>query len=152
MIILDYFSKIESVNKILNSNKIKVGESCDGFNLLLLAEEFYKSNKTIFVCLPTLYQAQKYYDSLASFINEDDVLFFPADELVSAEMIAATGDFLFERIQTIYTLLNSKKKIVVMNVHALIKYEMPVNVWSNAIIKLKKNDTYDINELIDKLI
>lgn len=152
MIILDYFSKIESVNKIINAKQIKVGESCDGFNLLLIAEEFYNSDKTIFVCLPTLYQAQKYYDSLASFINEDDVLFFPADELVSAEMIAATGDFLFERIQTIYTLLNNQKKIVIMNVHALIKYEMPISIWNNSILRLKKNDSYDINKLIDKLI
>ena len=59
--------------------------------------------------LPNLYEAQKYYDQLTVCFNEEDILFFPADELVSAEIIAATGDFLFERINTISTLLEGKK-------------------------------------------
>lgn len=152
MVILDYFYKLDSVKKILSSNQIKLGSACDGFNIMLIAEDFYKSNKTIFVCLPTLYQAQKYYDQLASFINEEDVLFFPADELVSAEMIAATGDFLFERIQTICTLLENSKKIVIMNMHAIIKYELPKEVWLDSIISLKKYDEYELSKLVDKLI
>lgn len=152
MVILDYFNKLDSVKRIIDANQIRLGNSCDGFNIMLIASDFYKSNKTIFVCLPTLYQAQKYYDQLASFINEEDVLFFPADELVSAEMIAATGDFLFERIQTICTLLTNSKKIVIMNMHAIIKYELPKEVWTNSLLRLKRYDEYDLSKLVDKLV
>ena len=85
-------------------------------------------------------------------INEDDILFFPSDELVSAEMVAATGDFLFERIQTIYTLLQGQKKIVILNMHAAIKYEMSPKVWKDNVFTLKVNDTINIDDLCHRLI
>lgn len=152
MDLFDYFYNIESVNTILNKNKYKISGTCDEYNVMLLATDFYKGNKSIFVVLPNLYNAQKYYDSLASYVNEDDVLFFPADELVSAEMVAATGDFLFERIQTLYTLLQGNKKIIVTNMHGAIKYEMHKEKWQNSIFNLKTNDSIDLNELVNKLI
>ena len=141
-----------SLNSIIKSDNIRVANTCDEFNEVMIAADFYNGNKSIFVILPNLYNAQKYYDSLISFCDEDDVLFFPADELISAQIISSTGDFLYERIQTIYTLLNDKKKIVVMNMHAAIKYELPKDIWVSSVFKLKKNDTIDINDLIDKLI
>lgn len=150
--ILDYLANMKSIKKIINSESIVIGKSCDGFNILLIAEEFYQSDKTIFVCLPTLYQAQMYYDSLSSFVNEEDVLFFPADELIQAEMISSSGDFLFERIQTIITLLNNTKKIVIMNMHAIIKPELPLDIWEHSNIYLKKNDDFEIDKLLKKLV
>lgn len=152
MNIFDYFSSIDSVREILLKDKYKISGSCDEYNLMLIATDFYKNDKTIFVILPNLYIAQKYYDALASFIPEEDVLFFPADELISAEMISASGDFLFERIQTIHTLLQEKKKIVVLNMHAAIKYEMSPEVWNKNTFKLQTNSTIEINDLCHKLV
>lgn len=152
MNIFDYFYNIESVGTILNKNKYKIANTCDDYNVMLIATDFYKGDKSIFVVLPNLYNAQKYYDSLANYVNEEDVLFFPADELVSAEMVAATGDFLFERIQTLYTLLQGKKKIIVTNMHGAIKYEMNKSIWESSIFSLKTNDSIDLTELCNKLI
>ncbi len=151
MNLFEYFYNIDSVSKVLSSKKLKIGQSCDEYNQMLVATDFYVNHKSIFVVLPNLHTAQKYYDSLSSFVNEEDVLFFPADELVSAEMIAATGDFLFERIQTLYTLLQGNPKIVIMNMHAAIKYEMHPSKWMNNIFNLKINDSIDINELCKRL-
>lgn len=119
---------------------------------MLLACDFFQGNSSIFVVLPSLYLAQKYYDKLLGFVEEENVLFFPADELISAEMVAATGDFLFERIQTIYTLLTEGKKIVIMNLHAAIKYELPKEVWMSSIFTLKKGMMIDINDLLIRLV
>lgn len=152
MNIFDYFYNIESVGTILNKNKYKIANTCDDYNVMLVATDFYKGDKSIFVVLPNLYNAQKYYDSLANYVNEEDVLFFPADELVSAEMVAATGDFLFERIQTLYTLLQGKKKIIVTNMHGAIKYEMNKSIWESSIFSLKTNDSIDLTKLCNKLI
>ncbi len=152
MNIYDYFYTMDSVKEILSKNKFKIAGSCDEYNLMLIATDFYKSDKSIFVVLPNLYSAQKYYDALANYILEEDVLFFPADELVSAEMVAATGDFLFERIQTLYTLLQKDKKIVVTNMHGAIKYELNPKKWKESIFTLKVTDFIDINELCNKLI
>ncbi|RIA78154.1 transcription-repair coupling factor (superfamily II helicase) [Anaeroplasma bactoclasticum] len=147
---LEYFYKLNE--RIFKTPKVKLGNTCDEYNIHLIASDFYMGNKTIFVVLPTLYLAQKYYDSLASILKEEDVLFFPADELVSAEMISATGDFLFERIQTLYTLMGSEKKLVIANMHGAIKYEMNKDKWQKSCFTIHLGDSFDIKELCKKLV
>ena len=140
------------IAEVISKNRVKIGTTCDDFNMMMVACDFFNGNSSIFVVLPNLYLAQKYYDGLLGFINEEHVLFFPADELVSAEMIAATGDFLFERIQTLYTLLQGEKKIVITNLHGAIKYELPRSVWESSIFTVKRNMTIEINDLLTRLI
>ena len=77
---------------------------------MFLALDFYANDKSLFVILPDLYEAQKYYDELINIVDENDVLFYPADELLTVEMISSTGDFKYERIHTIVELINSNKK------------------------------------------
>jgi transcription-repair coupling factor (superfamily II helicase) len=150
--IYDYLSYTNSINDVINSNSIRIGDVCDEFNMTLIISDFYRGNKSLFVVLPNLYQAQKYYDALSNYIDEKDVLFFPADELLSAEIIAATGDFLFERINTITTLLEGNKKIIITNMNGAIKYEMSPSKWKKNIFRLKQYNTLDIYELCHKLI
>ena len=152
MNLFEYFYQRKNVNKIVTSDKISVGNSTDNYNLMLLASDFYVGNKSIVVVLPSLFMAQKYYDSLTEYLNSDDVLFFPSDELMSIEMISAKGDFLFERIQTIYTLLNdNKKKIIITNLHGAIRYEMNKNIWCESILRLQDNNIYNIGDLCNTL-
>ena len=101
MNILPFLLNNTIIKDLIKEDNIKIGGTCDEFNMMMLACDFFQGNSSIFVVLPNLYTAQKYYDQLLGFIPDEYVLFFPADELVSAEMIAATGDFLFERIDSI---------------------------------------------------
>lgn len=140
------------INDLIKKDKVRIGGTCDEFNIMMLACDFYLGDSSIFVVLPNLYTAQKYYDQLLGFISDEYVLFFPADELVSAEMIAATGDFLFERIQTINSLLQGEKRIIVTNMHGLIKYEMPKKVWEYSTFSLRKGTCIEIKDLLDKLV
>ena len=152
MNILEFFSKNKKINKVINSDKLVLSESSDGFNIILIASDFMSGDSTLFVVLPTLFLAQSYYDELCQIIDYDDVLFFPADELISAEMISASGDFLYERIETLYSLIENKKKLVIMNMHAAIKYEMQKSIWLNSCFYLKINETIEISNLTNKLI
>nr|MDE6655774.1 transcription-repair coupling factor [Anaeroplasmataceae bacterium] len=144
--------KSPHIQEYFSKSKVRLGGTCDDFNMMMLACDFYRGISSIFVVLPSLYLAQKYYDSLLGFVKEEDVLFFPADELVSAAMVASTGDFLFERIQTIYTLLTEEKKIVVMNIHGAIQYEMPKETWIGNIFTVKKNMTIELHDLLTRFI
>lgn len=151
MNIFSYLSSFEYFNKIISASKIKIAQTNDEYNMMLLALDFYQSDRSIFVVLPNLYSAQKYYDGLMGLVDEEDVLFFPADELISAEMIAATGDFLFERIQTLYTLLQGQKKIVVMNMHGAIKFELPKDVWQASIFTIQTRQMIELDDLMARL-
>ena len=88
--IYNYLSYTNAINDVIKSDNIRIGEVCDEFNMTLMISDFYRGNKSLFVVLPNLYLAQKYYDALSNYMDEKDVLFFPADELLSAEIIAAT--------------------------------------------------------------
>ena len=147
---LDYIYK--RYKHIIEYPKALVKDVCDEFNMNIIASDFINNNKSIFVVTPNLYLAQKYYDTLASLVNEEDVLFFPQDELVSAEMISSSGDFLYERINTLYTLLLNEKKIIVLNVVGAIKYEMPHDLWLKSFLKLETNASYNIDSLQKHLI
>lgn len=144
--------KSPNIQNYFSKNKVRLGGTCDDFNMMMIACDFYRGISSIFVVLPSLYLAQKYYDGLIGFVKEEDVLFFPADELISAAMVASTGDFLFERIQTLYTLLTEEKKLIVMNIHGAIKYEMPKESWLANIFTVKKNMTIELHDLINRLV
>ena len=152
MNIVPFLLKNTIIKDLIKEDNIKIGGTCDEFNMMMLACDFFQGDSSIFVVLPNLYTAQKYYDQLLGFIEDEYVLFFPADELVSAEMIAATGDFLFERIQTIYSLLLNEKRIIVTNLHGLIKYEFPRSVWEYSIFSLRKGTCIEISDLLDRLV
>ena len=152
MNIVPFLSNQTIIDELIKKPKVRIGGTCDDFNIMMLACDFFLGDSSIFVVLPNLYTAQKYYDQLLGFINDEHVLFFPADELVSAEMIAATGDFLFERIQTIYSLLQNEKKIVVTNLHGLIKLEFPRQVWECSTFTLRKGTCIEIKDLLDRLV
>ena len=149
MDIFEYLAKLKEFRPIYE-NKLNISETPQSYNLLLIATDFYNNNDTIFVVTPTLYLAQKYYDELSSILHDaDDVLFFPNDELISAEIVSSSGDFLFERIETIYTLLcESKKRIVITNIHGAIKYEMSKEKWDSSIFNLEKGKSYNIKDIM----
>ena len=149
---IDFIYSLNKTKDIINNQKVFVSKTNTGYNLMLIAAEFLNGCSTVFVVLPTLYLAQKYYDELSNMVDEENVLFFPSDELLVAEMISASGDFLYERIQTIYSLLNNEKKIVIMNMHSAIRYLMNKETWINSIINIKKNNSYNIDELVNKLV
>lgn len=123
------------------------------FMINYAVSDFYINKKTLFMIMPTLYDAQKCYDTLTSMGIEDDVLFFPADELVAVELLDVAGDFKYERINTITSLIKDEKPyIVVTNVNGAIRLEMNKNRWSNYFINIKNGQTINEKELYSKLI
>ena len=140
------------LNEYFSKSKVRLGGTCDDFNMMMVACDFYRGISSIFVVLPNLYLAQRYYDGLLGFVKEEDVLFFPADELISATMVAATGDFLFERIQTICTLLKEEKKIIILNMHGAIQYELPKETWNANVFTVRKGMTIELHDLLERLI
>ena len=55
-------------------------------------------------------------------------------------------------IQTIYSLLQGEKKIVVTNLHGLIKLEFPKHIWECSTFTLRKGTCIEIKDLLDRLV
>ncbi len=153
MILTDYLLRETQLKNIINKDNITLSNSNDNYNIMMIASDFLQDKKSLFIVLPNLFLAQKYYDELINILPEDDILFYPADELITAEMLISSGDFKFERINTITALLKSnKKRIIITHLNGAIKFQFSKNKWQQSFLSLKINDTLDINDLVKKLI
>lgn len=152
MSLVNYFLGYDELNSVVNSDDIKIGKTNPELNELLIYLDYKKNNNSIFVVCPTLSIAQGYYDSLLEYLDESEVLFFPADELLTQDMLVASPDLMYERINTLLTLLEDKKKVIVTNVNGLIKKVVPKSIMKDTILNLRVKGEINPNTLTNKLI
>jgi transcription-repair coupling factor (superfamily II helicase) len=99
-----------------------------------------------------LYAAQKIYEFLLNFFKEEDIVFFPADELLRAEALSSSRELLSQRLYAMSQLLEGKKKILVTHPAALLRYLPNPDEFKKIIIHLKKGDTLDVDSFLNSLI
>ena len=105
---------------------------------------FLKSDKSMLCVLPTLYEAERAYSMASQMLDENNVLFFPADELLAAQMIDVEGDFKYERINTLISLLDGKRYLVLTNLTGAVKLNHTHTLWNDLIFK--------VDNIIQKLL
>jgi transcription-repair coupling factor (superfamily II helicase) len=107
---LQYFKNLIPNKEIIqNSKDLVINQTNDHYNMTLIACDFIENNHSIFVVLPNLYMAQQYYDGLSNLLSNDDVLFFPSDDVLTSLLALTSIEFKIERIYTIGTLLKGIK-------------------------------------------
>jgi len=111
---------------------------------------FMQCDKSVVIVTPTLYEANKILNSLSSYTN--DVLFFPMDDFLTSMAIAISPDLKVTRIETLISLLDGKKKIIVTHLMGYLRYLPTKKVFEDNIINLKIGDEYDIKELASHLV
>ena len=99
----------------------------------------------------SLYEANMLYSKLLCYTNR--VLLFPMDDFITSEAIAISPEFKSERINTINTIINDNKYIVVTNLMGILRYLPKKEIWKKNIIHLEKGTSigrdYLINQLFD---
>ena len=112
---IGYIEKYTKINEWVKPKKKTVyyHESTETYNAYMIAMDFIKNQKTVFVVTSNLYEAQKYYDRLSQIIDKDDVLFYPADQTLTAIMALGSPEFKSERLYTLKQLLTNNPYIVV---------------------------------------
>jgi transcription-repair coupling factor (superfamily II helicase) len=115
---------------------------------VFLALEAYKaSQKTHIIVTANLYQAQKAYDSLQQALGEDLVWFYPADELTTTELLAASNEFKIARIETTTKLLEDRPIIVVTNLSGFLRKVRPRELWQERILTIQQDSKTSRAEL-----
>lgn len=136
----------------LNKDRIILKNQNNNFMLNSIIADFKENNQNILCILPNLYEAEKMYSDACQIINEEQVLFFPQDEMLAAQMLDVDGDFKFERINTLISLLDeSKKYIIITNLTGAIKLNISSNNYLSSIIKINKNTQINESKLYSDL-
>lgn len=115
---------------------------------LLVYKKFIEQNKSIIFLTSSIYEANEYYQIIQDFT--DDVLLFAMDDFLTSEALAISPELKFTRLETLISIQKSKK-IIIANLMGYLRYLPTKEIYNNSFINLKKNDTFEIKKLIDKL-
>lgn len=126
--------------------------SNDIYNIHLIKEDFKTSDSSIFVTLPNLYEAQKYYDYLNNALDKDSVLFYPVDQMLTTLMALGSFEFQSERLYTLKKLLTGDKFIVVTTMDGLKTRQLKPIDYTNSILRVQKGNTYEIETVVNYLV
>lgn len=83
------------------------------------------------------YQGQKVYEDLLELLGEEDVTFFPSEEMMFSEIAAASPEVTAERIRQLNVLTHRKPRILVASYAALTRYLVPPSAWKAAILSIQ---------------
>src|SRR5690554_4223888 len=119
----------------------------------LLSLRFKQTNKNIFIVLPNLYEAQKYYDNLSNLLGETAVLFYPMDQTLTSIMALGSPEFKNERLFTLRKLLQAESNyIIITTQEGILARQLKPEDYERSVKTIQVNDTYDLQELTRKLI
>ncbi len=120
---------------------------------LMSAIRFVKSDKHLFIVLPNLYEAQKYYDAISLILGDEKVLFYPTDQLLTSMMALGSPEFKNERLYTLRQLLKNEQKFVVITTQeGILKRQLKPKDYYNSVLTLKSGNYFHLEDLTKKLV
>lgn len=152
-LINEYLINNTKFNTLLSNNQKKICGTNENSNIAVANILYELSKGSVLFVVPTLYEASKYFDILNSILPEGTVLFYPADELITAELYVSSDEFKIERINTIYNLISNtdKKYLVITSYSGLIKKQFSIDHFKNSILKFETNKLYNFKNLTKKI-
>ena len=107
-------------NYFKDQNESEIVGLTPELNIFYILNYFQKTNKNILIITNTLYEANKYFDSISTYT--DDCLLFPMDDFVASVALAISPELKIKRLETINVLKENNRKIVVTNLMGLLRY------------------------------
>lgn len=150
--LLEHLKKTEFVNKLdllLEKDKLELSDTNEALNIILIDYIYHNTDRSVLVVNHNLYHAQKTYDRLNRMSATPR--FFPQDEFLTTDMLAMSEDLKFERLDTIASILEDKRELVVTHPTGLLKYMPPKNAFKEAVRTYRKGDEVDPGALVDAL-
>ena len=150
---MNLFSKLKN-NNAIPLLKTKKGHFVvdDNSGIALLIATAYKEKKEPYLLITSnLYKAQKLYSNLISFLDKDDVMLFPNDELIRAETIAQSKEMAAHRLYVLNEIINHRNLIVIANLASATRYLPDPDLFKQRTFTLLKGEHYQINEIRKKL-
>lgn len=154
---IKFFGKnqnIQSALDLLNDSRysLYLYNSNRHVNNLFTSLVYLTKEKTVFYITPNLYQATQSYERFCQLLGPENVNLYAMDEIVSAEILAASYELRLERMNTIKDILTGNAKVIVTHTYAILKPLVNREILQNNIIHIKTSDVLDIEKFIKQLI
>ncbi len=109
-------------------------------------------DRPIVVITHNNYQGQKVYEDLVELLNEDEVFFFPSEEILTNEIEAASPDVTAERIRLLNQITHRNVRILVTS-YAGVSRNLPhPKAWEKANLPIHVGQIQSIEDMISQLV
>jgi transcription-repair coupling factor (superfamily II helicase) len=119
---------------------------------LLTASAYRETHGQYLIVASNLYQAQKIYGLVSSFIDSKDIYLFPSDELIRAENMVQSKEMVAQRLFALSKIVSGQAQIVIANVASATRYLPSPSLFKEQIINLEVGHSYDLIELKKQLV
>lgn len=153
MKILDEIRNSYAVKSLDNNNSDDVFVVDDSLQLsFAISSSFMNNKRKILVVCPNLYSAQNVYEQISSLVGEENVLFYPFDEVIRIDKVSSSKEMLSQRLYVMSECVKNDNKIFITHITAALRKITPKEQYVKNIIDFKIGNTYKISSIIDVLI
>ena len=151
---MKFLNVLNDIEPILNDNN----HSFLSYNSLIeealkLSIRAKNSTKPIVVIKENNYLVNRLKDILMSYFEEDEIISYLPEESLRAEEIASSYENRAARLNSLYKIITSNKiKIILISPYGFIRHLPNKEELMSKILSIRKDDTLDKQDLIDKLI
>lgn len=149
--LLEQLQELNATSPLLEKKGRFVVEETLGVGLLFAAA--YKKHPASYaLAASNQYAAQRLYEFLLNFLSEDQIVFFPSDELLRAEQLTSSRELLSQRLYAMGQLCKEGPKILVTHPSALLRYLPSKERFLAETLSIKVGDHIDLKELKSHLV
>ncbi|HLU22933.1 MAG TPA: transcription-repair coupling factor [Bacillaceae bacterium] len=105
-----------------------------------------ETKRSIVVVTHNLLQAQKLYEDLQQFIQDDELFLYPANELIAAELSVASPELRAQRIETLNYMASGRKGVFVVPIAGLRKILPTPEQWREFRLEIKLGMDMDLEK------
>lgn len=118
---------------------------------VMIASLFIESKRPLFVITHNMFAAQKIAEDLAECVSDENVLLYPAQELMAAEAAIASPEILARRIDVLTKLAGGYRGIIVAP-YAGVRRLLPIKeVFTASHIRMRVGDTLHMDEFLNRM-
>ncbi len=119
---------------------------------VVIATSYKKKPRGMIVIKNNLYQAQRLYERMISFLNEDECALFGADESLRVEAIASSPEMRANKVDTLASLLKNTNQVVITCPSGLLRHLPSPELFKEGCFNLKVGHTQNPEKLKRKLV
>lgn len=119
---------------------------------VFIASIYQKVDQQLIIVTHNLLQAQKLYEDLQSFIDENMLYLYPANELIAAEIGIASPELKGQRIEALNFMTSKAKGIVIVPMAGLRRILPSPTIWKKYQLSFKIGQDIDLENILNNLI
>lgn len=119
---------------------------------VMLASLHKKVNRPMLVVTHNMFSAQKIYEDLQEALSSEEVMLYPANELVAAESAISSPETLAQRIEVLLQCSQQFRGIVVVPYSGVRRYIPTSEVMTNASLSIEVGGTVELDSFLTQMV